>query len=294
MGARSHWPSDGMGLRASQHHHFCNPSARAYPSVLLALGCGKKEVFENSDQSQRARMRFASKFLLFLIHLSISFSAFADFPSRLENVIFIMAEHELWDAENSDRNLAKQLCESVDPSRCAGVATVGEAICIIAKGRDCSYTRSIAAGICKSGKNRDCMFTGSLPKEICRAGGQSDITCTFVSTVEKAICEGSGQGNCTFVTSIPQAICEGGGARTCTYVDSIAEAVCEARRGRFCSSVSFREALSLPPRDTEWKWDQIPDQFGGRVWRCRGTKTGRFASKDMCFGEIKADFTWPG
>jgi uncharacterized membrane protein len=146
--------------------------------------------------------------------------------------------------------------------------------------------------ICKAGGGSSCYLVTSIGQGICKAGGGS--SCYLVTSIGQGICKAGGGSSCYLVTSIGQGICKAGGGSSCYLVTSIGQGICQARGGGSCYSMSVERALSLPVKDTEWRWDQFrnPNSLGN-MWACRGTSTGQFAEEINCAGEDKSDSTWP-
>lgn len=153
-------------------------------------------------------------------------------------------------------------------------AILGRKICKAGGGIYCSTTQTIGEGICKAGGGNYCSTTRSIGEGICKAGG----------------------GNyCSTTSNIGEGICKAGGGNYCSTTKTIGEGICKARGYSSCSTImSAKEALSLPVKDTNWKWDKFinPNTYGN-VWACRGTATGKFAEDYKCFDELKTDDTWP-
>ena len=145
---------------------------------------------------------------------------------------------------------------------------LGEYFCKFGQGINCSGS-TIGEGICKSASEPKCNNL-TIGDGICRAGGQ--IKCNNLS--------------------IAEGICRAGEHLSCSGV-SLAKALCLVREGQHCYKMSIDQAVNLTPIDTDWKWDGFYDQNGKRVWRCRGTLTGRFVEDSKCYWDMKVDNTWP-
>jgi hypothetical protein len=98
----------------------------------------------------------------------------------------------------------------------------------------------------------------------------------------RELCRISGQGFCGRSTSVGQGLCYIGGQGFC---------------GRSTSVGQGFSMLGIDPpgqaMDTQWAWDEI-DHPSGRMWRCRGIQTGRFAEDYRCSGLPRVDYRWPG
>ena len=77
--------------------------------------------------------------------------------------------------------------------------------------------------------------------------------------------------------------------------------LCRSSGRSVCSAyTTIEQGLSMlgmdPPSqamDTQWAWDEI-NHPSGRMWRCRGIQTGRFAEDYRCSGLPRVDYRWPG
>jgi len=86
-------------------------------------------------------------------------------------------------------------------------------------------------------------------------------------------------------------LCRIGGQSYCSPSTTVGQGLCYVGGQSYCSSsTTIEEGFSMlgmdPPgqaTDTQWAWDEI-NHPSGRMWRCRGIQTGRFAEDYRCSG----------
>jgi hypothetical protein len=166
----------------------------------------------------------------------------------------------------------------------------------------------LEAGLLNESSNEN----ARVGREICYAGVNSTSLCNYVDNIGEGICYAGARSTslCDYVDNIGEGICYAGVNSTslCDYVDNIGEGICYAgaRSTSQCDYVdSIEEGLAALPgynrrqvrqaEDTQWAWDEINAPYGrGRMWRCRGIETGRFAEDYRCAGLPRVDYRWPG
>ena len=136
----------------------------------------------------------------------------------------------------------------------------------------------------------------SSAKEICIAGGHTSYDCIGVN-LGKAICMASGKTSYDCIgVSLFKALCIAGGHTSydCIGVSSAGKAICMGRgySSYECIGKSPSEARAMKIKDITWAWDMFRDQYGRKVWRCRGINTGQFADDVKC-SSYKNDDKWP-
>jgi len=177
----------------------------------------------------------------------------------LDNILVELAEAGLLDQrQNYNPSAARIICNMGSGSVCYSVNTIGQAICSAVVTRNpllCYGDKNMAEGICLAGSH-------NVPTRLLMCG-------TIGYNIGQAICLAS-----------PHE------AYGCTlYVNTIDQGVAAARR-------SHPQAANV---DREWAWDEINAPYGrGRMWRCRGIQTGRFAEDYRCAGLPRIDYRWPG
>lgn len=100
---------------------------------------------------------------------------------------------------------------------------------------------------------------------------------------EEAIRRGFNYSSCqTVVASHNQTI---GTVLAATALVAVAVAVAKNGGGGGSSYASSS--------DYAWAWDQQPNQYGQRVWVCRGKQSGQYANTSQCAGQLQIDSEWP-
>ena len=117
--------------------------------------------------------------------------------------------------------------------------------------------RKIGETLILNGFTEENNVNSSPAEELCIAGWRSEYDCIGVSSAGSAMCMGRGY-------------------------DSYE-----------CLSISPSQAIAMKIKDLRLAWDMFRDQYGRKVWRCRGINTGQFADNDKCSSLTKNDDKWP-